>query len=100
MVSSNYLFFAYFGLGRRDMRTLHAFLDTGAGKNPIRTDIHPIGRKQNIDTFSHLTSLRDANGRTLQLLVVFFILNHLGNPHFLVPFILTKRFAASMIIGT
>lgn len=98
--SSHYLFSASFGLDHRAMRTLHAVLDTGAGPNLIRSDVLPIGCRQNLVTSAHLPRLGDANGRPLQLQGVVILRLRLGNSHFRVPFVVATRLAASMIIGT
>lgn len=81
------------------MRIFHFVLDTGARPRFIRSDVLPIGWRQNLVTSVHLPGLGDAKSRPLQLLVSVFVRLRLGNSHFRVSFIVMKHLAASMIFG-
>lgn len=82
------------------MRTLHVVLDTGVGQNLVRSDLLPIGWRQNLVTLAHLPMLCYGNGTPLQLLGVVLLRLRLGNYHSRAPFIVAKNLVASMIICT
>lgn len=100
MSCSHYLVSAAFGLDYRDMRMVHAFIDTGAGSNLYCSEALPIGWNQNLVTLAHLPGLEDSNSRPLQLFGVVLLLLRLANHHLRVPLLVTKHLADPMIIGT
>lgn len=80
--TAHYLVLASIILEDRDMRTLHAVLDTVAGPNLVRNDMLPLGWLHALDTHIPLHKLDNANGRPLKLLGAIRLRLRLGNIHF------------------
>lgn len=98
--SSNYLVETSFVLENSATRTLHAVLETGAGRNLVRFYVLPIGWCHKLIRSVHLLRFCDAIWRPFQLLGMFLFHLRLGDSRFQVPFILPRQLAASIIIGT
>lgn len=82
------------------MHNLYTVLDTAAGLNLFRSYVLPIGFHDNIVTLAHLPPLNVVKRRPLHLLGMIVLRLWLVNAHFRAPFMVTRQFAATIIIGT
>lgn len=87
------------GLDHWETRTIHTVIGTGAGRNVIPSNVLSISSRQDLVTGDHLPQLGDAKELKFQLLDMIFIRTPLANYHFIVPYAVTDRLSATMIIA-